>query len=95
MTDPAPCHADTAYLSVMLFGRAEKVVDAKEKTAALQKLVEKYMPGFYKQILSPEYVGRYRSSMDGNAVAVYRIRPDQLTAKENAAPREKIFSDQK
>ena len=27
VTDPMPCHADTSYMSVMLFGKIEKVID--------------------------------------------------------------------
>ncbi|WP_440945392.1 pyridoxamine 5'-phosphate oxidase family protein [Methanosarcina sp. T3] len=35
VTDPVPCHADTAYMSLMLFGKAEKVIDQEEAAEAL------------------------------------------------------------
>ncbi len=34
VTDAVPCHADTAYMSVMIFGKAEKVTDPAEATTA-------------------------------------------------------------
>lgn len=91
VTDPVPCHADTSYFSVMLFGTAERVKEVAQAADALQKLLDKFMPGFYKQRIAPELVQKYRSGMDGNAVAVYRIVPQQITAKENAAAPEQLF----
>jgi len=85
VTDPVPCKADTAYFSVMLFGEVEKVADMGEAAGVLQKILDKYTPGFYSQGMSERMVERYRSSMDGNAVAVYRLTPKHMTAKENAA----------
>ena len=93
VTDPVPCHADTSYMSVMLFGKAQKVTDCEAAAAALQKLVEKFMRGYYKRTLSGTLAEKYRSSMDGNAVSVYRIVPDELTAKENAAAPDKLFHE--
>ncbi|MBU2699614.1 nitroimidazol reductase NimA-like FMN-containing flavoprotein [Sporomusaceae bacterium BoRhaA] len=83
VTDPVPCHADTSYLSVMLFGEAEKVADSEEAAAVLQKLLGKYMPGYYSQPLTGTFINKYRSSLDGNAVSVYRVTPQEMTAKEN------------
>ncbi|EGW40768.1 pyridoxamine 5'-phosphate oxidase family protein [Desulfosporosinus sp. OT] len=83
VTDPVPCHADTAYLSVMIFGKAEKVTDPEEATVALQKVVDKFMPNYYCRPLSCTVFEKYRSAMDGNAVLVYRITPQEMTAKEN------------
>ncbi|WP_019911707.1 pyridoxamine 5'-phosphate oxidase family protein [Paenibacillus sp. HW567] len=85
VTDPVPCKADTAYFSVMLFGEASRVTDMDEASGVLQKILDKYTPGFYKQEMTARMVEKYRSSMDGNAVAVYRLTPVHLTAKENAA----------
>ena len=84
VTDPVPCHADTAYMSVMLFGKAEKVTDPEEATAALQKLLDKYMPKYYSHPLTSTLIEKYRSSLDGNAVSVYRLMPQEMTAKENS-----------
>jgi nitroimidazol reductase NimA-like FMN-containing flavoprotein (pyridoxamine 5'-phosphate oxidase superfamily) len=85
LVDPVPCHADTAYLSVMLFGKIQKVTGG-QAAAALQKLVEKFLPGYYQQEISGVLVEKYRSALDGNAVAVYRLVPVELTAKENPVP---------
>ncbi len=84
VTDPVPCHADTAYMSVMLFGVAEKVADPEEAAAVLQKLLNKYMPKFYSHSFSGAMIEKYRSSVDGNAVSVYRMTTQEMTAKENS-----------
>lgn len=90
--DAVPCHADTAYMSVMIFGKVEKLTDFGEAADALTVLAEKYMPGFYPNRLSSNLMEKYRSSMDGNAVSVYRIKPQEMTAKENVAASEQLFS---
>lgn len=95
VTDPVPCHSDTSYISVIFFGKAEKVTDITEATAVLQALLEKYMPGYYKRALLPDFVKKYRSSIDGNAVSVYKIKPEVVTAKENAADPDSIFSKER
>lgn len=89
--DPVPCHADTAYLSVMIFGKAEKVTDPEEAAEALQKVLDKFMPKYYSQPLTSTLIEKYRSSMDGNAVSVYRITPQEMTAKENSVESDKLF----
>jgi hypothetical protein len=92
VTDPVPCHADTAYTSVMLFGKAEKVTDPEEATEALQKLIDKYMPEYYNHSLTSTFIEKYRSSLDGNAVSVYRITPQEMTAKENSVEPDKLLN---
>lgn len=92
VTDPVPCHADTAYMSIMIFGKAEKVTDAQETMDVLQKILDKYMPGFYKQSLNSKFIEKHRSSHDGNAALVYRVTPKEITAKENVAENDKIFT---
>ena len=90
VTDPVPCHADTAYMSVMIFGKAERLSDFNEAAAALQKLIDKYMPEYYSRPITGPLLERYRSSFDNRAVSVYRITPQDMTAKENLAPPDKI-----
>ncbi len=90
VTDPVPCHADTAYMSVMLFGKAERLKDPEEAAVALQKLVDKYMPKFYSHALTGTLIDKYRSSMDNNAVSVYRLTPQEMTSKENSVEPGKI-----
>lgn len=92
VTDPVPCHADTSYFSVMLFGQARPVTDSAEAAGAMQALVQKFMPGYYRQPIQRKLIENYRSSMDRNPVAVYRITPAVLTAKENSAPAEALYS---
>ncbi|MFY0545998.1 pyridoxamine 5'-phosphate oxidase family protein [Brevibacillus sp. H7] len=90
IADPVPARTDTGYMSVMLFGRIERVEDSREMTEALQAMLDKHVPGYYGQPLSEQHVSRYRSSM-GSAVAVFRIIPETLTAKDNPLPEEKRF----
>jgi uncharacterized protein len=93
VTDPLPCHADTAYMSVMLFGKVEMVVDFEEAARALQNLIEKYTPGYYKKPLTSKLIEKYRSSFDGNGVSIYRLKPTSITAKENQSGEDKLFKE--
>lgn len=82
--DVSPCHCDTAYFSVMIFGRAERMTDAQEGAEALGAIVKKFMPGkFREDIITPGLVEKYRSGVDGNATGIVRITPVEITAKEN------------
>lgn len=92
VTDLVPCHADTAYLSVMLFGRVAKVTNSEEAASVLQKLLNKYMPQFYSQPLTNTLIEKYRSSLDGNAVSVFRMTIEEMTAKENSVVTDKLFN---
>jgi nitroimidazol reductase NimA-like FMN-containing flavoprotein (pyridoxamine 5'-phosphate oxidase superfamily) len=92
--DKVPWHADTSYFSVMIFGKARKVTAPDEAAAVMQCLVEKFMPGFYRnktELINADFIEKYRSSIDGNPVAVYSITPDALSAKENPAAPEELF----
>ncbi len=93
--DAMPCHADTSYISVMLFGKAEKLTSAEESSAVLQAVVDKFMPHFYKNKITPALVEKYRSAFDNQAVAVYKIVPDYKTAKENVAAQEDLYQVKK
>ena len=94
VTDPMPCHADTSYMSVMLFGKIEKVIDFEMAAIALWKLVEKYLPNYYKKPLTGSFIENYKSSMDGNTTAVFKLTPDHVTAKENQAEEDELFKDE-
>lgn len=89
--DQVPCHADTSYMSIMIFGKVIKVSDPNEGAIALQKLVEKYMPGYYKHPLSGNLIDKYRSSMDGKGVSIYQLDVQYMTAKENVVEPDKLF----
>jgi nitroimidazol reductase NimA-like FMN-containing flavoprotein (pyridoxamine 5'-phosphate oxidase superfamily) len=92
VTDPVPCHADTAYMSVMLFGKVEKVTDSEEAAAVLQELLNKFMPQYYSHPLTSTLIEKYRSALDGNAVSVYRLTPQEMTAKENAVESDQLLN---
>lgn len=91
ITDPVPAKTDTAYMSVMLFGEAEVVTDLEESTSMLQEMMDKYVPGYYSRQLPKQHVDKYRSSVYGSAVQVYRIEPHHLTAKESPIEEGKMF----
>lgn len=82
MVSPIPAKTDTAYMSVMLFGVLETVSDLNEATAAMQGMLDKYVPGYYDKNLSQSHVERYRSSL-GSHTVVFKLIPKVRTAKEN------------
>jgi uncharacterized protein len=79
---PVPAKTDTAYKSVMVFGRVSVVADLTEATAAMQAMLLKYVPGYYEKPLHSGHVESYVSSA-GSHTAVYRLQVERLTAKEN------------
>lgn len=85
VADKIPCKCDTAYFSVILFGEAQLVGDKEEKSQALTAFMSKFMPGAFKSPLSGQYVEKYTSSHDNRPVAVFRIVPSHISAKENTA----------
>ncbi|HEY4392029.1 MAG TPA: pyridoxamine 5'-phosphate oxidase family protein [Paenibacillus sp.] len=91
ITDPVPAKTDTAYMSIMIFGKAEPVMDLDEATHMLQEMIHKYVPGYYNRPLPQQHVDRYRSAVFGGPVQVYRINPHHITAKENPLDIEKMF----
>lgn len=92
--DPMPCHADTSYMSVMLFGKIEKVADFEEAAMVLWKLVDKYAPaGYYDKPLAGKFIENYRSDIDNKPTAVFKLTPDDITAKENQAIEEELFKE--
>jgi len=91
ITDPVPAKTDTAYMSVMIFGKARPVDDLTEATHMLQEMMDKYVPGYYSRSLSRQHVEKYRSAVFGGPVQVYRIDPYHITAKENPVEEEKMY----
>lgn len=90
MVHPVPAKTSTAYMSVMLFGKAEIVSDLDEATDALRQLLGKYVPGYFHRPLSQQHVASYRSSM-GSAAVVIKIIPDLITAKEKPLEEDRRF----
>jgi len=85
-----PAHTDTAYMSVMLFGEAKVVTDRDEAIAAMRRLLDKYVPGYFDKPLSAGHLEKYRSSL-GSKTAVVKINAATISAKENAAANERLF----
>jgi len=81
ITDPVPANTDTAYMSVMIFGKVERVTDMVEATAAMQGMLNKYVPGYYDKPLQQSHLERYVSSM-GSKTSVFKLVADSLSAKE-------------
>jgi nitroimidazol reductase NimA-like FMN-containing flavoprotein (pyridoxamine 5'-phosphate oxidase superfamily) len=90
MAHPVPAHTDTAYMSVMVFGKVTHLADWDEATEVMQKLLDKYVPGYYDRALSRNHVEKYRSSM-GSATAVFCLEPEVLTAKEKPLDQSRKF----
>lgn len=90
LTDHVPAKTDTAYLSVMIFGEAQKVNDLEEAVMVMQAMLDKYVPGYYEKALSKSHVDKYRSSL-GSRTAVYKIEAKNITAKANPIQFEKLF----
>lgn len=78
-------------MSVMIFGKAELIVDLDEATYMLQEMLHKYVPGYYNRPLSKQHVDKYRSAVFNTSVQVYRIDPHHITAKENPIEAEKMY----
>ncbi|MFT8872208.1 MAG: pyridoxamine 5'-phosphate oxidase family protein [Sporolactobacillus sp.] len=81
ISHPVPARTDTAYISVMIFGKVTQVAEWDESTHVMQALLDKYVPGYYDRGLARSHVEKYRSS-HGSVTAVYCVRPDTISAKE-------------
>lgn len=90
MVHPVPAKTDTGYMSVMVFGEASIVSDLEEATAAMQQLLNKYVPGYFSLPLSKHHVESYRSSL-GSRTVVIKITPHAMTAKEKPLKEERVF----
>ncbi|HHY74754.1 MAG TPA: pyridoxamine 5'-phosphate oxidase family protein [Bacillus bacterium] len=87
---PEPANIGTAYTSVMVFGKLKLVDCLEERTAALQAMLNKFVPGYFERELSQKYVDSYRSSL-GSKTIVYCLEPDHITAKEAVAAEGQLF----
>lgn len=87
---PVPAHTSTAYRSVMVFGCPERVFDLTEATAAMQAMLDKYVPGYYDKALASAHVDGYRSSL-GSPTLVYRLTPVHISGKQIPYDEERMF----
>lgn len=91
VADSMPAKCDTAYFSVVIFGKASLVEEIEEKTAALRLIVGKFVPGLFANPLSSQFVKNYHSGFDDKATAVFCIEPEVMTAKENPVDLDNMF----
>ncbi|QDQ02315.1 pyridoxamine 5'-phosphate oxidase family protein [Lysinibacillus fusiformis] len=82
MVNPTPANTDTAYMSVIVNGKIEIVTDLDEATAAMQSMLDKYVPDYFKAPLSKTHIDKYQSSL-GSKTVVFKIKPINMTAKGN------------
>ncbi len=72
-------HHSVNYRSVMLFGEAEQIQAAQEKSQALEAFVEKLMPGRWPDV-------RHPSEQELRGTSVLRIPLDEISAKVRTGP---------
>ncbi|MCL1631632.1 pyridoxamine 5'-phosphate oxidase family protein [Sporolactobacillus sp. CPB3-1] len=90
MAGPVPAHTSTAYMSVMIFGKAGCLIDRDEARDAMQQMLDKYVPDYFNRPLARTHLEKYRSSK-GSATAIYCLEPDMLTAKEQPLDEDKKY----
>jgi hypothetical protein len=83
MADPVICDYETAYRSVVIFGRARVLTNLEEKTSAMRLIAVKY--AFGKDLEAARKLGaitvdRYRSSLSSR-ICVIDIVIDRMTGK--------------
>lgn len=90
MVSPIPAHTDSAYLSIMLFGKIQIVNDLKEATTVMQALLDKYVAGYFSTPLASQHVARYQSSL-GSKTCICKLTPTDITAKENMTLEDQLY----
>ncbi|GLX67052.1 pyridoxamine 5'-phosphate oxidase family protein [Paenibacillus glycanilyticus] len=90
IADPTPAHVDTAYMSVIIYGTIEKVTDWDEASAAMQVMLNKYVPGYFDRPLAKSHLERYVSSM-GSTTSVFKLVASSVTAKESEPNPAKMY----
>lgn len=96
LPDPVLCEYDTAYASVLCYGRARVLTALGERTAALRVLARKYAPTEEADALKERTVDAFRGRF-GAHTAVIDIAIDTMTAKQQPvvtpAPRRRVAHD--
>lgn len=77
-------------MSVIIEGNLERVTDLDEATAAMQVMLDKYVPGYYDKPLGRTHLDRYVSPL-GSKTAIYKLSAVSLTAKEKAEIPDRMF----
>jgi len=96
LPDPVLCEYDTAYASVLCYGRARVLTALGERTAALRVLARKYAPTEEADALKERTVDAFRGRF-GAHTAVIDIAIDTITGKQQpvvtSAPRHRVAHD--
>lgn len=82
LVNPTPAKRNTAYMSVIANGKVGIVTDLDAATGAMQSMLDKYVPNYYKAPLSKTHIDKYQSSL-GSKTVIFKIKPLNLTAKEH------------
>ncbi|PKG22445.1 pyridoxamine 5'-phosphate oxidase family protein [Niallia nealsonii] len=82
IASPIPANTDTAYFSVIVFGLVEQVTNKEERLAAMQTMLDKYVPGYFNNPLASAHLEKYQSSL-GSKTAVFKLAAQKITGKEN------------
>ncbi|WP_054028413.1 pyridoxamine 5'-phosphate oxidase family protein [Bacillus sp. FJAT-28004] len=90
LTHPVPAHTDTSYMSVIISGQIQFVNELDEAAEAMQSMLDKYVPGYYKQPLSKSHLEKYESSM-GSKTKVFKLITTSISAKENEKVESAMF----
>lgn len=94
ITSPIPAGTDTAYMSVIIEGTMHPVTDLNEATAAMQVMLDKYVPGYYNRPLGRSHVERYVSPLGGKT-GIYKLSAASVSAKEKEAIIDRMFYEGK
>ncbi|KQX45439.1 pyridoxamine 5'-phosphate oxidase family protein [Paenibacillus sp. Root444D2] len=90
ITSPIPAKTDTAFMSIIIEGNLERVTDLDEATAAMQVMLDKYVPGYYDRPLGRSHLDRYVSPL-GSKTAIFKLSAESLTAKEKEEIPDRMF----
>jgi hypothetical protein len=82
---PVLCEYDTAYTSVICWGRVHQVMMVAERTVALRLFARKYASAEKAEMLKERTVERFRSDMDAQT-SVYEILLERMTGKQQLGP---------
>ena len=72
-------HHSMNYRSVVIFGRAEEIIDTDIKTQALKNILDHIVPGRWDEIREPD-------TKELNATSVFHMKIDEASAKIRTGP---------
>lgn len=72
-------HHSINYRSVIIFGKPEEIIDKKEKTNALETIMERIIHGRWNEIRKP-------NEKELNMTSVFSLRIDEASAKVRSGP---------